>query len=195
MVVVLSCGKNNASTRTCTLQTMMEYDWVQPFPNIDCWHKPIRAFRVTRIFPHQKKKMPNKWRTIKSWVHKIQLHGWRGKGTAESFSREKIKASTAEGRWMRNPVWPSSCVTPAGTSTSLTSRINGKKTQHNTQTPLSTLPVFPRALWMLGIPAAMYTEASTHFFSLRFTNVRFFSRPRCIPKPLLLFYPKSNILQ
>ena len=35
----------------------------------------------------------------------------------ESFSREKIKARTAEGRWMKNPVWPSSCVTPAGTST------------------------------------------------------------------------------
>ena len=35
---------------------------------------------------------------------------------AESFSREKIKASTAERRWMENPVLPSSCVTPAGTS-------------------------------------------------------------------------------
>ena len=35
---------------------------------------------------------------------------------AESFSRKKIKASTAERRWMENPVLPSSCVTPAGTS-------------------------------------------------------------------------------
>ena len=35
---------------------------------------------------------------------------------AESFSGEKIKASTAERRWMENPVLPSSCVTPAGTS-------------------------------------------------------------------------------
>ena len=35
---------------------------------------------------------------------------------AESFSREKIKASTTERRWMENPVLPSSCVTPAGTS-------------------------------------------------------------------------------
>ena len=34
---------------------------------------------------------------------------------AESFSREKIKASTAERRGMENPVLPS-CVTPAGTS-------------------------------------------------------------------------------
>ena len=58
---------------------------------------------VTRsgIFPHI---MPNKWRTIISWVHKILLHGRRGKGTVESFSREKFrKATTAEVRW-RNPV-------------------------------------------------------------------------------------------
>ncbi|CAM9348620.1 unnamed protein product [Ascophyllum nodosum] len=27
-----------------------------------------------------------------------------------------MKASTAERRWMENPVLPSSCVTPAGTS-------------------------------------------------------------------------------
>ena len=54
-------------------------------------------------------KMPNKQiRTNKSLVHKIRLHGRRGKGTAEFFSR-KIEASTAERRW-RNPVWPSSCV-------------------------------------------------------------------------------------
>ena len=31
----------------------------------------------------------------------------------------KIKARTAERIWMRNPVWPSSCVTPAGTSDEL----------------------------------------------------------------------------
>ena len=51
-----------------------------------------------------KKKMPNGWRTIKPLVHKIRLHGRRGKGMAESFSREKIKARTAERRWMKNPV-------------------------------------------------------------------------------------------
>ena len=37
------------------------------------------------------KKMPNGWRTIKSLVHKIRLDGRRGKGMAESFSREKIR--------------------------------------------------------------------------------------------------------
>ena len=38
-----------------------------------------------------KNKMPNGWRTMKSLVHKIRLHGGRGKGMAESFSREKLR--------------------------------------------------------------------------------------------------------
>ena len=48
-------------------------------------------------------------------------------------SREKIKASTANGRW-RNLLWPSSCVTPTGTPTNLTSRINGMATTHTPHT-------------------------------------------------------------
>ena len=36
-------------------------------------------------------KMPNGWRTINSLVHKIRLHGRRGKGMAETFSREKFR--------------------------------------------------------------------------------------------------------
>ena len=37
-------------------------------------------------------KMSNKRRTIKSLVHKIRLHGRRGKGMmAECFSREKLR--------------------------------------------------------------------------------------------------------
>ena len=35
-------------------------------------------------------KMPNGWRT-KSLVHKFRLHSRRGKGMAESFSREKLR--------------------------------------------------------------------------------------------------------
>ena len=35
--------------------------------------------------------MPNGWRTIKSLVDKIRLHGRRGEGMAESFSREKLR--------------------------------------------------------------------------------------------------------
>ena len=49
---------------------------------------------------------------------------------AESFSREKIKASTAERRWMENPVLPSSCVTPAGTSIEVQNE--WEETQKNT---------------------------------------------------------------
>ena len=36
-------------------------------------------------------KLPNGWRTIESLVHKIRLHGRRGKRMAESFSREKLR--------------------------------------------------------------------------------------------------------
>ena len=35
--------------------------------------------------------MPNEWKTIKSLLDKIRLHGRRGKGMAESFSREKLR--------------------------------------------------------------------------------------------------------
>ena len=88
--------------------------------------------------------MPNGWRTIKSLVHKIRLHGRRGKGMAESFSREKLRhAPQKEGGWQilcdLPPVWPR-LVRP----TNLMSRMNGKKTQHteNTHTLYGTyLPV------------------------------------------------------
>ena len=55
--------------------------------------------------------MPNGWRTIKSLVHKIRLHGRRGKGMAEPFSREKLRhAPQKEGGWEilcdPPPVWP-----------------------------------------------------------------------------------------
>ena len=75
--------------------------------------------------------MPNRWRTIKSLVHKIRLHGRRGKGMAESFSREKLRhAQQKEGGWEilcdLPPVW-TRLVRP----TNLMSRMNGKKT-HNT---------------------------------------------------------------
>ena len=70
--------------------------------------------------------MPNGWRTIKSLVHKIRLHSRRGKGTAESFSREKLRhAPQKEGGWEilcdLPRVWPR-LVRP------LMSRMNGKKT-------------------------------------------------------------------
>ena len=35
--------------------------------------------------------VPNKWRTIESLVNKDLPHGRRWKGTAESFSRQKLR--------------------------------------------------------------------------------------------------------
>ena len=58
----------------------------------------VRKRRQTRKFAghtyvllQNKIKMPNGWRTINSLVHKIRLHGRRGKGMAESFSRQKSR--------------------------------------------------------------------------------------------------------
>ena len=69
-------------------------------------------------------KMPNGWRTIKSLVHKIRLHDRRGKGMAESFSREKLRqAPQKEGGW--KILLPSSCVTPAGTSIEVQNKWSG----------------------------------------------------------------------
>ena len=78
-------------------------------------------------------KMPNGWRTIESLVHKIRLHSRRGKGMAESFSREKLRhAPQKEGGWKilcdLPPVWPR-LVRP----TNLMTRMNGKKTHTHTR--------------------------------------------------------------
>ena len=68
---------------------------------------------------------------INSWVHKIRYTSPpTGERNGWILPAIKIKASTAEKRW-RNLVCPSFCVTTAGASTSLTSRINGI-TAHNT---------------------------------------------------------------
>ena len=64
--------------------------------------------------------MPNEWRTIKPSVHKcIPL-------------ARKIKARTAEGRWMKNPVCPFSCVSPAGTSNELDVQNEWEENTHDT---------------------------------------------------------------
>ena len=80
-----------------------------------------------------KKQMPNGWRTIKALVHKIRLHGRRGKGMAESFSREKLRHAPQKEGWEilceLPPVWPR-LVRP----TNLMSRMNGKKTHTHTHT-------------------------------------------------------------
>ena len=55
----------------------------------------VSSIPANRIFLKKnyntKIKMLNGWRTIKSLVHKIRLHGRRGNGMAECFSREKLR--------------------------------------------------------------------------------------------------------
>ena len=75
--------------------------------------------------------MPNGWRTINSLVHKIRLHGRRGKGMAESFSRQKSRHAPQKEGGLKilcdlPPVWPR-LVRP----TNLMSRMDGKKTQYD----------------------------------------------------------------
>ena len=94
--------------------------------------------------------MPNEWRTIKSLVHKIRLHGRRGEGVAESFSREKLRhAPQKEGGWKilcdLPPVWPR-LVRP----TNLMSKLNGKKT--HTHTYSTAVVVLTCCIWTYFIP-------------------------------------------
>ena len=76
--------------------------------------------------------MPNGWRTINSLVHKIRLHGRRGKGMAESFSRQKSRHAPQKAGGLKilcdlPPVSPR-LVRP----TNLMSRMDGKKTHTHT---------------------------------------------------------------
>ena len=69
---------------------------------------------------------------------KIRLHGRRGKGTAESFSREKLREALQKEGGEILCDFPPVCVTPAGgTSTkfnlSTSSRINGMTTHTHTE--------------------------------------------------------------
>ena len=74
--------------------------------------------------------MPNKWRTIESLVNKDLTHGRRGKGTAESFSQQKLRqAPLKEGGEVLCDLPP--VLPPDGTSTNLTSRINMMTTHTN----------------------------------------------------------------
>ena len=103
--------------------------------------------------------MPNGWRTINSLVHKIRLHGRRGKGMAESFSRQKSRHAPQKEGGLKilcdlPPVWPRQ-VRP----TNLMSRMDGKKTHTPTQTNVliflysrgSTLrTIFPNLVLLLS---------------------------------------------
>ena len=100
------------------------------------WHVGTSVrIQVNGFFSRwNKNKKTNKWKKIKSLVHKIWLHGRRGKGMADSFSREKLRhAPQKEGGWEilfdLPPVWRR-----LARPTNLMSRINGKKTHTHTHT-------------------------------------------------------------
>ena len=61
-----------------------------PLTRWDVSSTPANGVFLTKKLKN-KTKMLNGWRTIQSLVHKIRLHGRRGKGTAGSFSREKLR--------------------------------------------------------------------------------------------------------
>ena len=94
------CNLINTHTHT---HTHTQVSLIPPWEDQREWHRMTRMTRpdcavmcnLINTRTHTKKKgkekMPNKWRTIKSLVHKIRLHGRRGKGMAESFSREKLR--------------------------------------------------------------------------------------------------------
>ena len=86
--------------------------------------------------------MPNGWRTINSLVHKIRLHGRRGKGIAESFSRQKSRHAPQKEGGLKilcdlPLVWPR-LVRP----TNLMSRMDGKKTHTHTVLKMLLLSSF-----------------------------------------------------
>ena len=62
-----------------------------PLTRWDVSSIPANGIFLTKKSKKLELKMPNGWRTIKSLVHKIRLHGRRGKGMTESFSREKLR--------------------------------------------------------------------------------------------------------
>ena len=94
--------------------------------------------------------MPNGWRTINSLVHKIRLHGRRGKGMAESFSRQKSRHAPQKEGGLKilcdlPPVWPR-LVRP----TNLMSRMDGKKTHTHCRESVGTGPVVLKAVRVTG---------------------------------------------
>ena len=72
-----------------------------------CVRISVKSHELGFFLTKKKKKMPNKWRTINSLVHKIRLHGRRGKGTAESCSREKSRHAPQkeDGEILCDPGW------------------------------------------------------------------------------------------
>ena len=135
------------TSQTCQKVTRCRLSYRgRPAPNGE---RLIHGYIVTQtgIFLHKKyiEKIimiimiitPNKQRTINLWVYIIRLHGRRGKGTAESFSRLILRqAPQKEGGEILCDL---SCVTPAGSSTSLTYGFKRDDNTHTHTHPLSRL--------------------------------------------------------
>ena len=67
----------------------------------------ILGFFLTNKNKKIKKCPTSKWRVFNSLVQKNRLHGRRGKGTAESFSREKLRQAPQKegGEILCDPGW------------------------------------------------------------------------------------------
>ena len=103
-------------------------------------------------------KMSNGWRTINSLLHKIRLHGRRGKGMAESFSRQKSRhAPQKEGGLKILCDLPPDSVTPAGTSNELDVQ-NGWEENTHTHS-LLTVAVYGEGDLTVGLPSALGSGA------------------------------------
>ena len=91
--------------------------------HVTVWHVGtwVRSRQAGFFSPKKKKKKKNAQRVENDWI--VSTQNSTSRSTRERngwiLLARKIKARTAERRWMRNPVWPSSCVTPAGTSNEL----------------------------------------------------------------------------
>ena len=87
-----------------------------------------------------------------------------------------MKARTAERRWMRNPVRPSSCVTPAGTSNELDVQNEWEENTHTHTTnsiryycctlPGNKLSIFP-SNFFVSFPLSLCMESTSYVLSFR----------------------------
>ena len=95
------------------------------------------------FFLKQKKIMPNKWRTR-------FIRGYTKLGFTVDEGKERLSPSRDKNlcKHRRRKV-EKSCVTPAGASTSLTSRINGMTFKHTTQYCLPTIKLSYNNIWQL----------------------------------------------
>ena len=116
--------------------------------------------------------MPNGWRTINSLVHKIRLHGRRGKGMAESSSRQKSRHAPQKEGGLKilcdlPPVWPR-LVRP----TNLMSRMDGKKTHTHKHTTGWTAAVVILFVLIRGLMLTIQAFSVSSFATTESSAIR-----------------------